>query len=479
MSRFNSPRVLSTAPAIAAPRALETRRSAGTSAPPLAPPVAPPVDPQRQANENNALRRLGFWFALGFIFIRFSLIHEFLSLHLGLNLFLPAVFGVPALFLLLASGGLARVFSTSTGIFLTGFMGWLLLITPFSVWPGGTAQLMSRSFQTEFSMLFMTAGLVMTWSELRWVAGTLVVGAAINAFIALKYSINEMGRYAVSFGSLQNPNDLSTHILVLVPFVLLFILDSKASLIKRIVCVAILAGSLFVVVRTSSRGALLALTAMAFLVFIRAKAMQRLLLFAIVLIGGVLVVFTSPQIVTRYLTTFEVTAEMLESQEMTSAIASGNQRKELLFKSLATTLKHPITGVGPGQYATYENDLAVKEGKRGTWLGTHNTYTEISSEAGIPAFILYTGGIITSLLLLRRTYRRAIHDDPGSRAIRAFAFCLSVSLAGFLVCSFFASMAYRYYLYALVGLVISFHAFATHHLNSQATVRKMQPARKF
>ena len=61
----------------------------------------------------------------------------------------------------------------------------------------------------------------------------------------------------------------------------------------------------------------------------------------------------------------------------------------LLKRSVSETISHPLFGVGPGQFPV----RSWKRRKRKTtwfqWLGTHNSYTQVSSECGIPAFICY------------------------------------------------------------------------------------------
>jgi O-antigen ligase len=114
-------------------------------------------------------------------------------------------------------------------------------------------------------------------------------------------------------------------------------------------------------------------------------------------------------------------------------------RRELLILSLKMTATHPIFGVGPGQF----------ENVTQTWFLTHNTYTQLSSEVGIPGFILF-------VLVLRQVFRNlkgiqkteAFRNDP---QIHIFASALRASFAGYLVGAFFASYGYELFIYALVA----------------------------
>jgi putative inorganic carbon (hco3(-)) transporter len=117
---------------------------------------------------------------------------------------------------------------------------------------------------------------------------------------------------------------------------------------------------------------------------------------------------------------------------------SAEARKELLIKSLAVTATHPLFGVGPGNFQSYTR----------SWLVTHNTYTQLSSECGIPALILF-------LLLLRRAflnlrYLRKLPLIPENEELRHYANALTASLAGYLLGAFFSSSAYELFPYYMV-----------------------------
>ena len=94
-------------------------------------------------------------------------------------------------------------------------------------------------------------------------------------------------------------------------------------------------------------------------------------------------------------------AGSLENQ----AIGSTNQRMLLLQDSIALTLKNPIFGVGPGTFEVGQQQAANSRGVRAAWRGTHNTYTQVSSEGGIPALVFFIAVIYYSIRDLRRVAR--------------------------------------------------------------------------
>jgi O-antigen ligase len=92
------------------------------------------------------------------------------------------------------------------------------------------------------------------------------------------------------------------------------------------------------------------------------------------------------------------------------------------------------------------------EGKHGQWQETHNSYTEISSETGIPAAFCYIGAILCTLFSLNRTLSKA-HGDKVP-IIAASAFCTMLSFAMMGTCMAFLTLGFRFYMPALTGLAI-------------------------
>ena len=118
---------------------------------------------------------------------------------------------------------------------------------------------------------------------------------------------------------------------------------------------------------------------------------------------------------------------------------SAEARKELLIRSIEITATHPLFGIGVGDFQSYSN----------MWMVTHNTYTELSSEGGIPALVFF-------LLLLRQAFRnlRAVRMNPALKQdekTQLIASSLWAALTAYTVGAFFASTARLLFPYFLVG----------------------------
>jgi O-antigen ligase len=88
------------------------------------------------------------------------------------------------------------------------------------------------------------------------------------------------------------------------------------------------------------------------------------------------------------------------------------------------------------------------------WLGTHNSYTQISSECGIPALIFYAAVIVFCLRSNFRLYLRT-RDRPAHRELAALSRCLLAGTCVYAVSAFFFHMAYSADLPLLAGFTVA------------------------
>jgi O-antigen ligase len=131
------------------------------------------------------------------------------------------------------------------------------------------------------------------------------------------------------------------------------------------------------------------------------------------------------------------------------AAESQMQRTALLMESLKFTMQHPLLGVGPGTFEEYQADEASKLGERGMWHETHNSYTQVSSECGIPAIVFYLAAIAMTFGVFRRGRKSANAD------IRSVSTLLALMLVSFCTCMFFLSQAYGFGFPVMGGIAVS------------------------
>jgi O-antigen ligase len=126
------------------------------------------------------------------------------------------------------------------------------------------------------------------------------------------------------------------------------------------------------------------------------------------------------------------------SQSVAAAYESAQARQELLGKSIRVSLDHPIFGVGPG-------DFQIISG----WHETHDVYTQLSAECGIPALIIF-------LMILYRAFHNTwmIRQSTSGRSeIAMIATALRTDLVVFAITSFFYPVAYHFFVYFLFAYI--------------------------
>ncbi len=460
-ARGDAPRVS------AAATAVEQPFPAAVAAPRT--PSAPAVGAKFE-DGNSQIRRLGFYFALAFIFNRFSFLHETVTAVGGVDLHLITVIGIPTVLLGLISGAIPRTLQSRTAYYWLAFAFWLALATPFSSWRGGSAALVAGYFKAELPMLFVIGGMIVTWREFRALMLTIALAAVFNIFVIRFFAAADDGggRLRIDFGSIANSNDLVAHLLFVLPFLLFVVLAKDSSTFRKVASAVLVFAGLYLASKSASRGGLIAFGAVCCLVLLRGTVRQRLIFLAAA--GGLIVlsVATLPrQVLTRYATLFGGSSS--EDQE-----AEDSQRtRTYLFKSsVAYTLEHPLFGVGPGEFSDYEGNQSRAQGKHGAWAVTHNAYTQASSEAGIPAFLFVLAGIVSTFLTLNRVYQAA--RKRGFRDLAAASYCLQISLVGFSVGIIFLALVYTVYLPAMAGVAIALNSVAQSEF-ARATPGKIPP----
>jgi O-antigen ligase len=327
--------------------------------------------------------------------------------------------------LLLGIGQVRRKFPREL-IYLILLLVQLWLTVPLSpVWKGGAFQ-----GTLDFSKVILVGIVIVlasgTMKRLRYLVLAQSVSVAVIAVLSVVRGRLLGGRLeGVGSGQYSNPNDLALAIVVNLPLCLVFMFRSRTRAQKTLWAIAMLV-MVYAVLLTSSRGGLITLVVViAACLWDFAIKERRPYLLAVTAIAGVVFsVYAANQAINRF------------NSEDRSATESREERKALLIKSLEVTAQHPLFGIGLGNF----------EVMSGRWRVAHNSYTQVSSEGGLPALILY-------LLILGRGFAnvKAIKRMvPRGGELGTFASGVRASLLAFVVGSFFASVPYHFFTYFLV-----------------------------
>lgn len=286
------------------------------------------------------------------------------------------------------------------------------------------------------------------------VCGTIFAVLAIRSYLIGDFTIVEK-RYvgvvglritgAVG-GFFGNPNDLATSLDLLLPLAIALTLLNRG--VKRLffgVCSAVLIAAVIV---TFSRGGFLGLIAMSGVLLWKVGRQNRAVTsLAFAIIFGAFLLAMPGGYAGRISSIFN------GSEDQTG---STQARRDLLERAASVAAHHPIVGVGMGNFHTYSIHEQV----------AHNSYLETAAELGIVGFLAYVAFIIAPLRSLkkieaatsradtRRQIRANEPEDP-NKEIRFMSIALQASLFGYIVCSFFGSIQYQWFLYYPVAYAVA------------------------
>jgi len=429
-----------------------------TTAPPV-PPRGPvggnrivPPDPAREVEGANPLQVIAFKMALVLVFINFSSIHQLLTYVLHVNFYLLYLFGVPTLLGVALAGGVQRTLRGRPAVYWTIFAAWMVVAAPFSSWRSGSIGALIPYFRTVFPMLFVIAGLTIRWRECRSMMWSIACGGVV-IMTAAKLFQDSGGHYgerlAIEFGTIANSNDYAVHLVFVLGFVIFVALTAKSKALRLLAWGAVGYGALLIL-KTASRGALLALVAGALFWLLRGTTRQRMGLLLAGPIAAVALVALVPRSSLIRIVSFS-SQDAGASQE---ALQSSAIRRYLLERSIVYTLQHPIFGLGFAQFRSFEGEHNQVIGTHGKWDDPHNSYTQVSSEGGLPALALYLAGILSTFLMANRVFQQA-RKRPECEDIRIAAFCIMLAMTMYCTGILFENFSYFFYLPILSSLVIA------------------------
>jgi len=259
-------------------------------------------------------------------------------------------------------------------------------------------------------------------------AGCVLSMGAISDYWTGRLTLQGVRIQGVLGGLFDNPNDLALHLVTVIPIGIALFFTSRnppAKLVYSAVVLLMMAG----VVATFSRGGFLGLGCALAVTFWRISKKNRWLLSLCLPVLFVVFIVASPS---GYLDRLATTSDG-------SALA----RTDDLKRSIVVALHHPLFGVGLNNYPLFSNhDLA-----------SHNAYTQVAAELGLPALVFYLLFMITPLKHLWEIERATSLNRKNSRFFY-LTVGLEASLIGYMVSSFFASVAYLWYVYYLVAYAI-------------------------
>lgn len=236
-------------------------------------------------------------------------------------------------------------------------------------------------------------------------------------------------------GMFGNPNEMALHFVMMTPLVLTLGIASKSKIMRLIyfAMAVLFVGANMV---TFSRGGFLGLVACSGVLAWKLGRKYRLsVTIASIVIGGIAIIAAPGNYGLRMLSIFVPGLD---------PVGSSDQRMELLKRSLLVTARNPW-GIGIGNFSI----VGVRN------LQSHNAYTQVSTELGILGLAAYLVFIISPFRKLGAIERTRFAKGELDW-FYYFAIGLQASIVGYMVSSFFASVAYNWFIYYLIAYAVAF-----------------------
>lgn len=236
-------------------------------------------------------------------------------------------------------------------------------------------------------------------------------------------------------GMFGNPNDMSLHLVTMIPLAVCLGIASKSSLMRLVfwAMAALFVAANFV---TYSRGGFLGLIAASAVMVWKLGRKSRLNVSIVSITVGLIVTLLAPgNYGMRILSIFGLAPD---------EVGSRDQRRELLERSIIVTLRNPW-GIGIGNFPI----VGVHN------LVTHNAYTQVSSELGLLGLLAYVIFMISPFRKLAAIERTEFAKDEHDW-FYYMAIGLQASIVAYLVSSFFVAVAYNWFIYYLIAYAVAF-----------------------
>ena len=328
---------------------------------------------------------------------------------------------------------LPRVVGWSVALLAWALLGWTTTAYPELVWDHIV------EFAKIVGVVLVAVNVLTTRARLRFFLlfflgafALYPVRGALVTYIA--YGGGPDGRAGWNY-SYENPNDLAGMCLLVFSLAIGMLVTDRRLWIRA----CALAGALLlplVILLTQSRGAFIAMLALAAFALKSYWRRGKMLLWAVV--ATVAVVFATPDSVWMRLRTLQ---DVTNEQTAAHAGDASSARQRLEIWKVASTVfaENPVTGVGLGAYPKVHYTTAqravfdpIAHGAR----DPHSTYLSLLAETGLPGLLLFLALIGTTVVEAERTRRLAKATQPGA-ALQLFY--MELGLLGFLVAGIWGS----------------------------------------
>lgn len=335
-------------------------------------------------------------------------------------------------------------------------LGWVFM--PIAVVPDRSYTTLTEDFLKVLIIFIMMINLINRLDRLQLLVQGVVLCGVLLSYGAIRSYLNgEFVKDATRIegmvgGIFGNPNDLATALDLLIPLAIVLALTRTG-----LWCIinALSVGVMGVaVLMTYSRGGFLGLATSCGLLIMRLGRQSRAKTAGLVGLAMIILLLAMPSGYGGRLSTI-----FNNNEDVTG---SAQERKLILRQAVNLAIRHPLIGIGMSNFPIYSIRERV----------AHNSYAEIAAELGWLGFAAYLALIIGAVKSCRRieeatrppeepeprdAKRPAGRGRDASRPSEIYYWSvgLEATLVAYIVCSFFTSIEYQWYLYYPLAYVVA------------------------
>ena len=398
------------------------------------------------------LTAIGYRLTLLYIVLLVGRVPEITTVYLGTSLFQILVVTAVLMALVIITGILVKVGSTRSGAMWIAFHLWIIFTLPFSGYRRGSVDSLTSVLIYLPAVFFLGGFLIQSVDNLRRGFWAMAWAAVIGlAWMQITGVADSEDRFS-STGTFSNANLVAIYLLTAVPFWAYIVMNDRYRWATRLFFGGVIVAALISALRTGSRSGFITIGLLTLLMFFSVNVANKAKILVLGTLAVVLALAWMPETLKSRLGT--VFSGQRTDDVAAEAVGSADQRYALLVESIETTVKHPFLGVGLGVYSAVNAREKEGIGEKALWQVSHNMYTQVSSEVGIPGFILYMTAFFWTIKSSWKV-RKAAKSNPGIRELGLMSNVLLCSCAVFCFNGCFTSMALDYTLYILIGFSIA------------------------
>jgi O-antigen ligase len=302
-------------------------------------------------------------------------------------------------------------------------------------------------------IFFLLTQTLLTLKRIRALLWAIILSElAVTGFSIIQSSkVTWVGERMLGFNQgILGWNFLGIAAAVTLPYIAAILVLTRSALKSALLITASLS-MMWMLMLTASRGGVLNVVFSVVLtwLFVLCGSVRGRIIGAGIILAMVLAVCLAPTVLWQRLGTIWGDPDIYAGQVAASAEESKEDHLSVLVRSIQYTLEHPIFGLGLGNFQVASG---TELGQPSAWMGTHNTFTEISSEAGIPALLLFLGLIVTAMRNVGKA--GALIQGPEGMELQLIARATKASLLSFAFGAFFAHLAYEYYCFYPLAVAV-------------------------